>query len=109
NDVVGRVIRAGRLALAAVIFEIGAPFCDDALLAFSSLALGFAEFLERPIEFTVLLFDDRELFARHPKPELEEPYVNRTELANAKRFEIDCNELEAFRVFVACEQVERRR
>ena len=63
----------------------------------------------RLVYLAVFLLGDCELLACHSKLDLEQPFVNRTELPDAKRFEVDWNQREALRVFIARKQIKGRR
>src|ERR1019366_184074 len=106
HDVIRRVIRAGRLALTLVVLKIYIALSNDSFLALRAFAFALVEILEGNVNVTPLLFDDRLFLFCYPEPEFEKALVNRAELADAERLEVDRNELMSLEVFVTRQQSE---
>ena len=103
DDRVGRVVGAGRLPLGLVVREVDLALLDDHLEARAPLGLRLGE---RDVLLLVLFGLGRQVFLGDLELELQQPFVDRAQVADFQRLVVDEDQGEGLLVLVPGEAVD---
>ena len=103
DDRVGRVVGAGRFALGLVVGEVDFPAADDGLGLLAPLRLGLGQ---GDVLLPLLLRLGRQVFFGDLELELQEPLVDRAQVADLQGLVVDEHQREGLVVPVAGKPVD---
>ena len=98
DDVIRRVVAAGRFALLLVVFEVDLALVDD--------RQWLLDLLGGLVDFLAFFLRDSKLLSGDPELELQQPFVDAAQMPHAERFEVDEHERLGAVVHVAGQPVE---
>src|SRR3990172_325316 len=104
-NVVRGVVGTCGLALPLVVLQENLSLSNNPSLAIGPFPILFIEGGERHIHLTALLLDNCQLAVGDTQLEFQEPFVDRSELADAQRFVVNEDKIMALWVHVPGEEI----